>query len=114
MIFHNSLNTLDLKKKPLVREVNPDAVFRMKEEELKNHEKIHKNLYSEQDKLQRRLDIVSDPKYPAELKRRHQELEQRLKTLNKEQKTLVADQARREKRLDKLINVGESEAQRDC
>jgi hypothetical protein len=27
---------------------------------------------------------------------------------------MVADQARREKRLDKLINVGESEAQRDC
>lgn len=69
------LNTLDLKKKPLVREVNPDAVYRMKEEELKNHEKLHKNLYSEQDKLQRRLEIVSDPKYPAELKRRHQELD---------------------------------------
>jgi hypothetical protein len=41
-------------------------------------------------------------------------LDQRLKTLNKEQKMMVADQARREKRLDKLINVGESEAQRDC
>jgi hypothetical protein len=27
---------------------------------------------------------------------------------------LVADQARREKRLDKLITVGESEAQREC
>ena len=37
-----------------------------------------------------------------------------MKTLNKEQKMMVADQARREKRLDKLINVGESEAQRDC
>ncbi len=103
-----------MKKKPTAREVNPDAVFRMKEEELKNHEKLHKNLYSEQDKLQRRLDIISDPKYPAELKRRHQELDQRLKTLNKEQKLLVADQTRREKRLDKLINVGESEVQRDC
>ena len=67
-----------------MREVNPDAIYRMKEEELKNHEKLHKNLYSEQDKLSRRLDIVSDPKYPAELKRRHQELDQRLKTLNKE------------------------------
>lgn len=57
---------------------------------------------------------MSDPKYPAELKRRHQELDQRLKTLNKEQKMLATDQARREKRLDKLINVGESEAQKEC
>ena len=58
----------------------------MKDEELKNNEKIHKNLYVEHDKLQRRLDIISDPKYPAELKRRHSELDSRLKTLTKEQK----------------------------
>lgn len=81
----------------------------MKEEELKNHDKIHKNLYQEQDKLQRRLDLISDPKYPAELKRRNQDLDSRLKALSKEQKLLNADQARREKRLDKLINVGESD-----
>jgi hypothetical protein len=56
----------------------------MKEEELKNHEKLHKNLYIEYDKLQRRLDIISDPKYPAELKRRQYELDARLKTLTKE------------------------------
>lgn len=86
----------------------------MKEEELKNHEKIHKNLYQEQEKLQRRLDMISDPKYPAELKRRHQDLDSQLKALSKEQKLLNADQARREKRLDKLINVGESDLQRDC
>jgi hypothetical protein len=77
--------TIDIKKKqPVVKEVNPEALTRMKEEELKNHEKLHKNLYVEHDKLQRRLDIISDPKYPAELKRRHQELDARLKTLNKE------------------------------
>jgi hypothetical protein len=40
-----------MKKKPLIREVNPEALIRMKEEELKNHEKLHKNLYAEQDKL---------------------------------------------------------------
>jgi hypothetical protein len=54
-----------------VKEINTEALTRMKEEELKNHEKLHKNLYVEHDKLQRRLDMISDPKYPAELKRRH-------------------------------------------
>jgi len=58
----------------------------MKEEELKNHEKLHKNLYAEHDKLQRRLELISDPKYPGELKRRHQELDGRLRTLNRDMK----------------------------
>ena len=63
---------IDIKKKqPIVKEIKPEALTRVKEEELKNHEKIHKNLYIEHDKLQRRLDMISDPKYPAELKRRH-------------------------------------------
>ena len=58
----------------------------MREEELKNHEKIHKNLYIEQERLQKRLDVISDPKYPAELRRKQQELEARAKTLAKEQR----------------------------
>lgn len=80
---------LDLKKKqPTVKEINPEALTRMKEEELKNHEKLHKNLYAEHDKLQRRLDVISDPKYPSELKRQHTELDARMKTLTKELKQL--------------------------
>jgi hypothetical protein len=35
----------------VVKEFNPEAANRMKEEELKNHEKLHKNLYNEHDKL---------------------------------------------------------------
>jgi len=60
-----------LKKKPVTNLPSTEAQTRMKEEELKNHEKLHKNLYAEHDKLQRRLELISDPKYPAELKRRH-------------------------------------------
>ena len=41
------------------------------------------------------------------------ELENRLKTLNKEQKTLQNDQYRREKRLDKIIRQGEPENVKD-
>lgn len=49
---HLIIYLLDIKKKqPLVKELNPEAVNRMKEEELKNHEKLHKNLYNEHDKL---------------------------------------------------------------
>ena len=70
----------------MTKEVNPEALSRMREEELKNHEKIHKNLYSEQERLQKRLDVISDPKYPAELRRKQQELEARAKTLAKEQR----------------------------
>jgi hypothetical protein len=69
-----------------------------------------KNLFFEYERLQRRLELISDPTYPNELKRRNQELESRLKTLNREQKVLKIDQVRREKRLDKIINVGEPES----
>lgn len=87
---------------------------------------MQKNLYIEQEKLQKRLEIVSDPKYPAELKRRQQELDARLKTLQREHKQLTFDQNRKEMRLDKIINKqlnsgalmgsqggGEPEAQKD-
>ncbi len=49
---HSPINFLDIKKKqPIVKEINPETMNRMKEEELKNHEKLHKNLYNEHDKL---------------------------------------------------------------
>jgi len=38
---------IDLKKKPVQREVNQEMMIRMREEELKNNEKLHKNLYTE-------------------------------------------------------------------
>ena len=49
---YSLINLLDIKKKqPIVKEINPETLNRMKEEELKNHEKLHKNLYNEHDKL---------------------------------------------------------------
>ncbi len=58
---------------------------------MRNNDKMHKNLYIEQEKLQKRLDMVSDPKYPAELRRKQMELDARLKTLQKEYKQLNFD-----------------------
>ena len=43
------------------------------------------------ERLQRRLEQVSDPLYLSELKRRNAELGDRLKTLGREQKALQND-----------------------
>lgn len=88
-------------------------VTKTREEELKNQDKMTKNLFFEYERLQKRMERLSDPIYPAELKRKNAELENRLKTLGKEQKNLQIDQIRREKRLDKIISIGEPECLRD-
>ncbi len=72
-----------------------------------------KNFFNEYESLQKRLDKISDPMYLSELRRKNADLENRLKTLNKEQKSLQIDHYRREKRLDKIIRQGEPESLRD-
>ena len=72
-----------MKKKPQ-KEQSIDTAIRTRDEELKNHDKMTKNLYNEYEILQKRLDKVGDPMYLGELKRKNAELESRLKTLNKE------------------------------
>lgn len=83
--------------------------MRTRDEELKNHDKITRNLYAEYEQLQKRVEKGSDPLYLSELKRRNHELESRLKLLEREQKLLEIEQYRREKRLDKIIKQGEPE-----
>ena len=58
--------------------------MRTRDEELKNHDKMTKNLFFEYEKLQKRLEKVSDPSYQSNLRRRSNELDQRIKTLNKD------------------------------
>ena len=47
-----------------------------------------KNLFAEHEFLLKRLEKVSDPMYLQELKRKNLDLENRMKTLAKEQKNL--------------------------
>jgi hypothetical protein len=47
-----------------------------------------RNLYAEYEKLQKRIEQVGDPQYASELRRKSIDLEMRIKTLIKEQKTL--------------------------
>ena len=70
---------------------------------------MSKNLQHEFDALQSRLQVVQDPQYPMSLKRKLAELTNRIKTLSKEQKTLIIDRAKRERRLDKIIQQGQPE-----
>ena len=52
------------------------------------------------------MDVLCDPAYMSDLRRKCYELESRVKIMEKEQKGLIQDQARREKRLDKIIGSG--------
>lgn len=86
---------------------------KVRDEELKNQDKMTKNLFFEYERLQRRLEQLSDPLYPSELKRKTVELDARIRALIREQKALTIDQHRREKRLDKIISQGEPECFKD-
>ncbi len=79
---------LDLKKKPAVKELNQETIFRARDEELKNQDKMTKNLYIEYEKLQKRMEQVGDPLYVQELRRKNDELDNRIKVLTREQKAL--------------------------
>jgi hypothetical protein len=62
--------------------------MRARDEELRNHDKMTKNYYSEYQNLQKRIEKIGDPLYISELKRKSIDLENRLRTLEKESKTL--------------------------
>jgi hypothetical protein len=50
-VLFRSLFIYIKKKQQIVKEIKPEVLTRVKDEELKNHDKIHKNLYIEHDKL---------------------------------------------------------------
>lgn len=53
-----------------MKEQSIDATLKTRDEELKNHDKLTKNLYHDYESLQKRLDKVSDPLYVSELRRK--------------------------------------------
>lgn len=67
-----------------MKEPSIEITMKARDEELRNHDKMTKNFYFEYEQLQRRVDKVSDPLYLSELRRKNAELENRLKTLNRE------------------------------
>jgi hypothetical protein len=58
--------------------------MRARDEELKNSDKMTKNLFYEYERLQKRLEKISDHVYPSELKRKTVELDSLIKTLTRE------------------------------
>lgn len=80
----------NIKKKP-VKEINIEQHMKAQSEELNNFDKWTKNLYYEYEHLQKRLDMISDPLYPNELKRKVNDIDNRIKFLMKEHKVLVLD-----------------------
>lgn len=56
---------------------------------------------------------MSNPLYANELRRKANELDSRIRILNRDQKNLSIHQYRREKRLDKIIRNGEPENLKD-
>ena len=81
----------------------------MKQEELRNGDKMTKNLYFEYERLQKRLEVVSQPDYLPQLIRKQAELDKRITILAKDKKTLEIEQQRREKKLDRIIGKEEPE-----
>ena len=96
-----------------MKELNVEVSMRARDEELKNSDKMARNLFFEYEKLQKRLEKLSNPLYSNELKRKNIDLDTRIRALTREQKALTIDQHRREKRLDKIISKGEPESYKD-
>ena len=67
------------------------------------------NLMNEHQRLQKRLEEVSNPNYMIDLRSSIKEAEDKIKELKKEKKALEVEQFRREKKMDKIITYGEPE-----
>eukprot|EP00347_Sterkiella_histriomuscorum_P020495 403337582 len=70
---------------------NYSKLLKQKDEEIKNEEKMMKNFFAEYEQLQRNYQKISDPQYQIGLKRKNQELDIRMKTVEKEKRVLQAD-----------------------
>ena len=77
----------NLKKKPIIP-INVESMKRAREEEMKNSDKMARNLYHEYEKYQKRFEKVSDPMYANDLRRKVSDLDSIIKTVTKEQRTL--------------------------
>lgn len=64
---------------------------------------------NEHQRLQKRLDEVSNPNYLIDLRNSIKEAEDKIKELKRDKKNLEVEQFRREKKMDKIINHGEPE-----
>lgn len=76
---------------------------------MKNSDKQMMNLMNEHQRLQKRLDEVSNPNYLIDLRNSIKEAEDKIKELKRDKKNLEVEQFRREKKMDKIINHGEPE-----
>ena len=102
------IKDLNLKKKK--KQDKPiDQVLRTRNEEIKNSDKQMMNLMNEHQRLQKRLEEVSNPNYMIDLRNSIKEAEDKIKELKKDKKALEVEQFRREKKMDKIINHGEPE-----
>ena len=105
------IKDLHLKSKPKAEDQKPvELILRARNEEVKNSDKQLMNLMNEHQRLQKRLDQVSDPTYMINLRKEIQDAEHKINvTLKKEKKQLEVEQFRREKKMDKIITYGEPE-----
>ncbi len=81
--------------------------------EIENAEKQLESAQTEYQRLNARMEQVSNPQYILELKERILAMDGRMKRLGKNQKRLEVDQFHREKKINRVIEVGESEMFQD-
>jgi len=95
-----------LKKKPMTaRGPKPEV----NAQEARNLEKMLNNLENEHKKVSGRLEEISNPQYLVDLKERIIALDLKIKKAGKNKKNLEVEQLLREKKIDKVIDVGEPE-----
>ena len=80
--------------------------MRARDEEIKNSDKQIKNLVYEHQKLTKRIEQVSNPRYEMDLKTQISEAGREIARLRKEQKLQEVDQFRREKKMERIIQAG--------
>ena len=80
---------------------------------LLNMSKAKKNLSSEFDRLQARVEVVSNPSYQHELKQKLAEADKQIKQAKQEKKQMLVNRIKNEKRMDRIIQSGEPEGMKE-
>jgi hypothetical protein len=87
--------------------------LKAKASEKKTYEQITQNMKNEHDRLQKRLEIVGDPGYSLQIRKKIMDIKEHIHQLEEEKRKLTNEKFVRERKINKVIMAGQPDAMHD-
>lgn len=84
--------------------------LRSRDAEEVNYQKMLQNMAMEHSQLKKRLEVVGDPSYSLELRRKNMEIKQQIRALEEERRRLANEKFQRDKKIGRVMEAGQPDA----